>query len=431
MLFLEQDVDHSLGSRQDRWWAAYTGGGPYLPLIMVDSGHGISTGFVDFYNVYKGMIDAELTRAPGAEIEAVSTRAGGRLRLSGWITNRSNVTLSSARNGATVHGIVYEDVSGGSTGRIVRAAVSQPLSSDLADGSSVEFSMETPDLTGVNWQNIHSVVMADYRPGGSLGAYDMLQAATPFTAAPDAATTALFAQVAIGGGYTTTFTLTNTGDSTLTGQLILTDKDGNPWATSLSDSGAGAGDTGVVGWAAATAPYTAVTIPPGGTQFITASPASPGTGLMTGWARVDSSGGTLGAVATYSYAPSGAPQSIVGVLSGTLLTAATIPRDDDAGGERYTGFAVANPGDSPVTIQVYEVGADGATITSLTPLVLAPRSQKAGFFIEDAKATQALKGSAVLVGQNGAVFTAVALAQNRGMYTAIPVMPGATTKVPR
>jgi hypothetical protein len=47
------------------------------------------------------------------------------------------------------------------------------------------------------------------------------------------------------------------------------------------------------------------------------------------------------------------------------------------------------------------------------------------------KAAQKLKGSAVLIGQNGAVFAAVALVQNRGMYTAVPVIPGATAKVPR
>ncbi len=398
---------------------------------MADSGRRISTGYVDFYSVYKAMVDAELSRAPDAEIEAVSTRTGGALRLSGWITNRSGVTLSSARNGATVHGIVYEDVSGGSTGRIVRAAVSQPLSSDLPNGDSTGFLMETPDLTGVNWQNVHSVVMVDYRPGGSSGAYDMLQAATPFTAAPDAVTTALFAQVAIGGGYTTAFTLTNTGDSTLTGQLILTDRDGNPWAASLSESGVSAEDAAAPERVTAAAPYTSVTIPPGGTQFITASPASTGAGLTTGWARVDSSGGTLGGVATYSYAPSGTPQAVVGVLSGSPLTAATIPRDDDAGQGRYTGIAVANPGDAPITIQIYEVSADGATVTALTPLSLQPRSQRASFFIEDAKATQKLKGSAVLVGQNGAAFIAVALVQSRGMYSAIPVMPGATAKVPR
>ncbi len=430
-MFLEQDVDHSLGSRQDRWWAAYTGGTPYLPLVMVDSGHRISTGSVDFYNVYKGMVDAELTRAPGAEFEAVSTRAGERVQLSGWMTNFSATTLSSGRNDATIHGIVYEDGPGGSTGRIVRAAVSYPLSSDLPSGSAVQFTMETPDLPGVNWQNIHSVVMVDYRPGGSSGPYDMLQAAVPFSAAADAVTTALFAQVATGAGYTTVFTLTNTGDTTLTGQLILTDKNGNPWPASLSESSEVEASAGSPGSVSAIAPYTSVNIPPGGTQFITASPASSDTGLMTGWARIDSSGGSLGGVATYYYAPSGTPQTIVGVLSGSPLTAVTVPRDDDAAQERYTGFAVANPGDSAITIQAYEVSADGSRVTPLTPLEVEARSQKSYFFIQDPKAAQKLKGSAVLIGQDGAVFVAVALMQNHGMYTAIPVIPGATAKVPR
>lgn len=424
-------MDHSLGHRQDRWWAAYTGSTPYLPLVMVDSGHRISTGSVDFYNVYKGMVDAELTRPPGAEFEAVSTRVGERLRLSGWMTNRSDTTLSAARNDATIHGIVYEDVSGGSTGRIVRAAVSYPLAADLPNGNSVEFTMETPDLTGVNWQNIHSVVLADYRPGGSSGAYDMLQAAIPFSAPADAVTTALFAQVATGAGYTTVFTLTNTGDSILTGQLILTAKNGNPWLASLSEPNEARESASGSGSIPAVAPYTSVIIPPGGTQFITASPASSDAGLMTGWARIDSSGGSLGGVATYYYAPSGTPQTIVGVLSGDPLAAVTIPRDDDAGQERYTGFAVANPGDSAITIQVYEVSADGSTVTSLTPIALEAHSQKSYFFIQDPKAAQKLKGSAVLIGQNGAVFTAVALMQNHGIYTAIPVIPGATAKVPR
>lgn len=104
MVFVEQDVDHSPGDRQDRWWAAYTGSSPYLPLVMVDSGHRISTGSVDFYNVYKGMVDAELTREPGADFESVSTSVGERLRLSGWMTNRSGTILSTARNDATIHG---------------------------------------------------------------------------------------------------------------------------------------------------------------------------------------------------------------------------------------------------------------------------------------------------------------------------------------
>ena len=399
--------------------------------MMADSGHRISTGSVDFYNVYKGMVDAEMTRAPGAEFEAVSTRVGERVQLSGWLTNRSGTILSYARNGATVHGIVYEDVSGGSTGRIVRAAVSYPLSSDLPVGESAEFTMETPDLTGVDWQNVHSVVLADYRPGGSSGAYDMLQAAIPFSTPADSVTTALFAQVATGSGYSTVFTLSNTGDATLTGQLILTDRNGNPWAVSLSESDGIEEGASAPGGISAIAPYTSVVIPPGGTQFVTASPASAGAELTTGWARIDSSGGSLGGVATYYYAPSATPQTIVGVLSGPPLAAVTIPRDDDASRERYTGFAVANPGDGAITIQVYEVSADGSTVTPLTPIVLEAKSQKASYFTQDPKATQKLKGSAVLIGQDGALFSAVALMQNHGIYTAVPVIPGATGRVPR
>ncbi len=62
---------------------------------------------------------------------------------------------------------------------------------------------------------------------------------------------------------------------------------------------------------------------------------------------------------------------------------------------------------------------------------LEEHSQKSYFFIQDTKVAQKLKGSAVLIGQNGAVFTAVALMQNHGIYAAIPVVPGATAKVPR
>jgi hypothetical protein len=392
---------------------------------MADSGHSISNGSVDFYDVYKGMVDGELTREPGAEFEAVSTRVGARVRLSGWVTNLSGVALSFVRNGATVHGIVYEDVSGGSTSRIVRAAVSYPLSPDLPYGNAAEFTMETPDLAGVNWQNIHSVVMVDYRPGGSSGPYDMLQAAIPFSLPADTITTALFPQVVTGDGYTTLFTLTNTGDTTLTGQLILTDKNGNPWAASLSAAGEVEQRGSVI------ASYTSLMIPPGGTQFITASATPSDAGLMTGWARIDCSGGALGGVATYYYAPSGTPQAIVGVLAGLPLTAVTIPRDDDVDQERYTGFAVANPGNSAISIQVYEVAADGSTVTALSPIELDPLSQRSYFFIEDPKAAQKLKGSAVLIGQNGARFAAVALVQNHGMFTAIPVIPGATATVPR
>ncbi len=45
------------------------------------------------------------------------------------------------------------------------------------DGAARVFTLDSPALTPADWDNIHVVVIADYRPGGSSGAYDTLQAA--------------------------------------------------------------------------------------------------------------------------------------------------------------------------------------------------------------------------------------------------------------
>jgi hypothetical protein len=177
VVFLEQDVDNPVGSRYDRWWVAYGGSGPvYLPLVMVDSGHQISNGSVSFYNVYKGMVDAELARAAQAYIVASCWRVGNRVRISGQITNLSGVTLSSYLNEATIHAIVYEDAHVGVTDRYVRGATSTAIASNLASGSTMTFTLETSDLSGVNWDKLHVVALADYQPAGFSDPYDMLQA---------------------------------------------------------------------------------------------------------------------------------------------------------------------------------------------------------------------------------------------------------------
>ena len=49
-----------------------------------------------------------------------------------------------------------------------------------------------------------------------------------------ATTTALFAQVAIGGGYTTLFTFLNTGGTSVEGNLILTSDDGTAMNATLT-----------------------------------------------------------------------------------------------------------------------------------------------------------------------------------------------------
>jgi len=161
-----------------------------LPLVMVDSGNQISNGYVNFHNVYKGMVDAALARPAQAEIQAYWWRTGNKVGFYAQVKNLSTVTLSSSVNSATVHAIVYEDARVKITNRFVRAAISTDIS-NLAPNATATFTLETPDLGDVNWDHLHFIVLADYRPSSSVGAFDMLQAAVaqpitaPFTVQPD------------------------------------------------------------------------------------------------------------------------------------------------------------------------------------------------------------------------------------------------------
>lgn len=175
VVFLEFDVDDPPGDRISRWWAAWgNGGSVYLPLVQVDSGNQISNGYVSFYEVYRSMVEASLERPARARLEVERQRIGDSFRFTITLTNLSGVTLSGA-NDATMHAIVYEETPVADTGRFVRGAVAQPISS-LSPGASASFTMEVP-LVGVDWSALHSVVLADYRPDGASGAYDTLQAA--------------------------------------------------------------------------------------------------------------------------------------------------------------------------------------------------------------------------------------------------------------
>jgi hypothetical protein len=233
-----------------------------------------------------------------------------------------------------------------------------------------------------------------------------------------AETTALFGHIAIGQGYRTVFSLFNTGSDDVTGELILTSQDGFPLSANLKSTDG----TTIVG------SFIALHISPGGAVFVTATSSNGSDTVETGWARVESSGGKLGGVATFQFAPSGPVLSIAGVLSSSLVSSATIPVDDDVSLGRVTGYAVANPSSNSITINVMEVGGDGAGVTTLTPIILAPGQQISQFFHEDPFAKSQLQGTAVLVGESGATFTVVALVMVQGasgpLFTAIPVVEG-------
>ncbi len=150
---------------------------------MLDSGHQFVHGIVDYKSFYKGMVDKELARPPMADVSATFWREGNHFAYEVTVKNLSGVNLSTQANTATVNVIVYEDIKVSSgvrvTGRVVRAVVTWPIDSPLANNSSARYSLQTKDLSGVNWAKLHSVVFAEYRPGGQTGAFDMLQAAIP------------------------------------------------------------------------------------------------------------------------------------------------------------------------------------------------------------------------------------------------------------
>lgn len=187
-IFLEQDVDNTLGNRYGRWWAAFDGSSAVLPLMMVDSGNQISNGYTDFYNAYRAMVEASLARPPKADITAYYTRVGDKLEFDIHVTNESGTTLSW-ENSATIHAIVYEEAHVALTDRYVRAAMFEFIATPLANGDTASYTLTTEDIGGVNWDNIHSVVLVDYRPSDTSSTYDTLQAAVPepgeFTIAPN------------------------------------------------------------------------------------------------------------------------------------------------------------------------------------------------------------------------------------------------------
>jgi hypothetical protein len=230
-------------------------------------------------------------------------------------------------------------------------------------------------------------------------------------------TTALFSQVAIGGGYRTVFTLLNTGASDLTGVLKLTEGNGSPMTAAFTAPPA-APATG--------SSFEVGPIRSGGTQFITAAPVNPANATVTGWGRVESSGGTLGGVGTFEVTQGGKLTTVAGVLSGSLLNVATIPVDNSEAQNRFTGYAIANPSNSAINVKIVVVNVNGVPVQTLNlqPLnPLGPQQQVARFLFQDAQSLLTFQGSMVVIGQGGAQFSIVALVLDQNLITAVPVIP--------
>jgi hypothetical protein len=190
VVFLEQNANSPIGGRMDRFWAAHGGGSAGYPMVMVDSGHQWTDRLVtsDFYHTYKNMVNTELARPAMAEIDAQYTRVNNHFSIDVMVKNISGVSLSSS-NGANVVAIVYEDKHVGVTSRYVRAVAQQSITS-LANNSTSIYTLTTGDLSGVDWNKLHIIALAEYRPNTSSYVYDTLNAAVaaqvvPLTVQPD------------------------------------------------------------------------------------------------------------------------------------------------------------------------------------------------------------------------------------------------------
>ncbi len=239
--------------------------------------------------------------------------------------------------------------------------------------------------------------------------------------------TGLFAQVAVGGGFTTVFSLTNTGSDTLSGSLILTSADGTPLAATLTSQDASGSQTQIVD---SSFP---LNIPAGGTKIISAAAAS-SAGTVTGWGRVESSGGQLSGVATFQLRDSGGLRTVAGVFSSDVEDSVTIQVDDDGSQSRFTGYAVANPGSSPIQITILFVNGDGVVTRTLPQAIaLDPGKQVARFLFQDVNDPNfKFQGSVVLKSETGGTFASVALVQDQDpnvLFTAIPVIKGRAPNV--
>lgn len=239
--------------------------------------------------------------------------------------------------------------------------------------------------------------------------------------------TALFAHVAIGGGDTTIFSLANTGSDAVAGNLILTRADGTPLTVTLSSLSATGAEETVV------AASTSLTIPPGGTKIVKATTSDPNQ-TLTGWARVESSGGQLSGVATFQYREGSVLKTAVGVLSSELEDSVTIPVDDDSSVNRFTGYAVANPGTDTLRITIFLANPNGVVTRTLSQAItLGPGEQTAGFLYQALNDLNfKFQGSVVLKAEVSGRFASVALVQYQEpnvLFTAIPVISGKSSGI--
>jgi hypothetical protein len=218
-----------------------------------------------------------------------------------------------------------------------------------------------------------------------------------------------FPEIAVGGGWTTTFALVNTGAAAVTGNLLLYNQQGNPLLVSSLELGIDSSFP--------------ISIPPGGVMFLTVDALSIIDPSQHGWAKAEYFSGNLSGVATYQFASEGTVTALAGVLPTQPMQFATVPINTDVD----TAFAVANPTGQGITVALCLVDKDGKVIDDTVTIPLAAGEQIARYFSQYLALSD---GTVVLKAQSGGTFVAVALIQDQALFTVVPVIEGKAPHIP-
>jgi hypothetical protein len=218
-----------------------------------------------------------------------------------------------------------------------------------------------------------------------------------------------FSHVVAGGGFSNSFTLVNTGAATAVGRLVLRGQDGSPME--------------VLPGGLAAVSEMPFTLAPGATWRLGTREIPPESPTAAGWGWVESTGGLVNGVATFLLAAGGSLQSAAGVFGSPLTDEATVPVDNDEAVERFTGFAVANPGAEDLRIRISVRDQNGKPAFDVQPAEVNPlrAGQQVAMFVHQLlPAAATFRGSMRLTAEGGS-FAAVALLQDRGRYSALPL----------
>ena len=221
-----------------------------------------------------------------------------------------------------------------------------------------------------------------------------------------------FPHLAIGGGYATLVSLTNTGSTSASGSLSMAGTAGNPLQVSSTQEHSSFAGTSLP-----------INIAPGAASFFTLT--APDNLFKVGWGRLQMSGGMITGVATFQYSPGGLLQTIAGVYASSPVTTATIPVDNDSVQERFAGYAVANPSAVDINLQLATFDVDGTPQSQVRPPLLNPlpaNGQVARFLHQDLASALNFRGSMRITADGGNPFVIVALMQAHGLFTAVPVI---------